>query len=153
MFVQKSWAPEWMKRWIGWFEGREAQEESFGIYLDTSVDGVLVHIALGAECEGLGVGAEAALTGVYSLEEVVKVVRFARARRLPVDAWICSGLASAPFHVNELVAWLVQLERLCRPAKLIVRTEDMNERQKTRLLHGLTRRGCRLHPGCAIGQA
>lgn len=140
------------KSLVRFFGDKECEHES-GIFLDADADGVLLHFAFGPGIEMSGGATEAVVADVGELDRFVEIVRFSSLKRLPVDAWVCSGLAHAPYSVREVAGWLMQIEALRAPGKLIVRTTDLTENQKTRLVDELVRRGCRLHESCAIERA
>ncbi len=150
MFLKKKGLGEALIRIFG---GVRSGENEGGIFLDADVDGVLLHFAFGPGFEMSGDVTEAIVADVGLLERFVEIVRFSSLKQLPVDAWVCSGLSHSPHSVREVAAWLMQIEALRAPGKLIVRTSDLTENQKKRLVDELMRRGCRLHEPCAIERA
>ncbi|MBA2663530.1 MAG: hypothetical protein H0U74_14675 [Bradymonadaceae bacterium] len=141
-------AKSWGARLIRWLGPLDPSGLEPSVYLDTAVDGFVVHIAFGEGPPPVsGACREAALCQVTSLEHIEAVMVFARAQALPIDAWYCSGLASAPWRLHAMASWIARVTLGCAPSKFVVATDDLSAVQRQRLIDSLVRHGCRVEQG------
>lgn len=102
---------------------------------------------------GVGAGsgrvdlADAIVRDGTSPEEFARMVRFCARQRLPVGAWMISGIWCMPVRPERVARWLAELSQAARPSALWVDTFAMPPRYKERLKGYLRRAGCSVDPG------
>jgi hypothetical protein len=128
----------WFRSVLSWAvgEGEAARVRWNGTY-----EGIVMHVPLGDGPPNAVGPAELVVSEVYPPTRVLEIAAFCQRRRLPIDAWVISGLDGYGGTPWQLGQWIGALA-CCQPtAQIVLLTQGLSGEAIQRLETSLKQAG------------